>query len=256
MGEVSAWSGLQQRCPAGALHRPLSCPQHHHHTHDPARRNTGAFSPDGPALGPLSGLPPVRFFFLEGSRDTTRLKLDRIARAAPTLLLAWQAAEDKLASSGGSLLLAGDGADSDGIRRWRARLRHPERVHIVGPLAPDDVPGHMRAADVVLVPSLAEGLPNVCMEASACGRPVLGSAVDGIPEVVLDGETGRLLPAGQVENWRAALVQFASDPGPLGEMGARARRRMEDFFDSRLYAPRMLDLYRAVLQLSLEDRCR
>jgi hypothetical protein len=49
--------------------------------------------------------------------------------------------------------------------------------------------------------------------------------------------------------------QFAAEPGRLAEMGRRARRRMEERFDSRLYAPWMLELYHAALKLSPDDRC-
>jgi glycosyltransferase involved in cell wall biosynthesis len=137
-------------------------------------------------------------------------------------------------------------------------LTDPSRVHLAGHLRPDQIPGHIRAADVVLIPSMEEGLPNVATEASACGRPVLGSRVGGIPEVVVDGETGLLLPPGEVEAWKKALIIYAKKAPELKEMGRRARSRMEQLFDSRTYAQNLLKLYKVALQepLSSGDAAR
>jgi glycosyltransferase involved in cell wall biosynthesis len=135
--------------------------------------------------------------------------------------------------------------------KWRAELRVPERILLTSRIPPAEVPDYIRSADVVLVPSMEEGLPNISMEASACGRPVVGSAVGGIPEVVAHDETGLLLEAGNVNAWREALVQCCRDPDRLRGMGLRARQRMERLFDARAYAPRMLDLYEAARALPL-----
>jgi glycosyltransferase involved in cell wall biosynthesis len=164
------------------------------------------------------------------------------------LLTAWQAAEDELISTGASLVIAGPESNTDRIVRWRAGLRNPQRVHLAGDLHPNIVPAYIRSSDVVLLPSMEEGLPNVAMEASACGRPVFGSEVGGIPEVVIDGETGLLLPAGNVRAWKDALIAYARQVPRLRAMGRRARCRMEELFDSRYYAPKMLDLYYAALR--------
>jgi glycosyltransferase involved in cell wall biosynthesis len=98
---------------------------------------------------------------------------------------------------------------------------------------------------------MEEGLPNISMEASACGRPVFGSAVGGIPEVVAHEETGVLLAPGDVGAWRETLVHYSREPDRLRDMGLRARQRMEKIFDARTYAPQMLALYRAVLAIPL-----
>jgi len=127
-------------------------------------------------------------------------------------------------------------------------LRHPNRVHITGSVHPDLVPAYIRASDVVLVPSLQEGLPNVAVEASGCGRPVFGSALGGIAEVVTNGKSGLLLPAGDVRAWKNAVVAYSNQAACLTIMGRRARERMEAMFDARKYPLGLMDLYREALK--------
>ena len=105
----------------------------------------------------------------------------------------------------------------------------------------------MRAADVVLVPSMAEGMPNVLLEASACGRPVFGSAVGGIPEAIVHGQTGLLLPPGDVNAWRDAVREYASKPEQVAAMGRAARLLVEKKFDSSQYAGEILQMYEAAV---------
>jgi len=107
----------------------------------------------------------------------------------------------------------------------------------------------MRAADVVLIPSMQEGLPNVAMEACASGTPVFGSEVGGMPEVVLSGSTGLLLPAGQVAAWKDAISSYAKRFEELKTMGEAARQRMINEFNRDSYAPKMMQLYEAAMSL-------
>ena len=95
---------------------------------------------------------------------------------------------------------------------------------------------------------MQEGLPNVAMEAAACGRAVFGSMVGGIPEVVRHGVTGLILPPGDVTAWANAIVEYSTQAAALERMGKSARQVMELSFDHRRYAPEMLDLYAAALR--------
>jgi glycosyltransferase involved in cell wall biosynthesis len=209
------------------------------------------FDPVGPASGPLAARRPVRFLFLGGFPEYTDLPSGSNTKGGLTLLSAWRAAETELVRTGASLLLGGPDAGSRVVTQWRATLKAPERVLVTGRITPADVPGYLRSADAVLVPSMEEGLPNISMEASACGRPVFGSAVGGIPEVIAHEETGVLVEPGNLNAWGEALVQYSRDPDRLRVMGRRARQRMEKLFDARAYAPQMLDLYRAALAVPL-----
>jgi len=82
-------------------------------------------------------------------------------------------------------------------------------------------------AAVVCVPSRREGYGMVAREAMAYGRPVVATAVGGLVDAVADGETGLLVPPGDVDALRAAIVRLLEDPGLRARLGAEARRRME-----------------------------
>ncbi len=102
-----------------------------------------------------------------------------------------------------------------------------ERVHVLGPRG--DVPALMQALDAFAMPSIWEGFGLVLLEAMAAARPVVASRVATIPEVVVDGETGLLVPVGDEVALAEALAQLAVDPELARRMGhaglERLRRR-------------------------------
>ena len=80
------------------------------------------------------------------------------------------------------------------------------------------------AADVFVIPSIQEAFGQTALEAMACGTPVIGSAVGGIPEIVADNVTGYLVPPSSPEALRHAIVKLLSDPEKRAEMSANCRR--------------------------------
>jgi glycosyltransferase involved in cell wall biosynthesis len=206
------------------------------------------FHPFGRSEGPQAGKNPVRYLFLGGLPNFRYLPHGANTKGGETLLAAWQSAEPQLVRRGASLLIAGPESNSNRLQQWRGGLQKPDRVDLVGPLQPDQVPDYIRSADAVLIPSMQEGLPNTAFEASACGRPVFASNIRGLTEVVVHSQTGVLLPAGDVNAWASALVSSSEELNELRQMGQQARQRMERFFDSRNYHLQMLELYRAALQ--------
>jgi len=93
-----------------------------------------------------------------------------------------------------------------------------------------DVPALLNRMDVVALPSLWEGLPNVMIEALAAGRCVVATAVDGTPEVVEDGRTGLLVPPRDRRALAAALARLLDDEPLRRRMGAAGRARVEREF--------------------------
>ena len=89
-----------------------------------------------------------------------------------------------------------------------------------------DLDSLIGAAEVVVLPSFTEGLPNVALEASAAGVPLVATAVGGTPEVVADNETGFLVPSGSPDAIAAKVGQLLRDPRLRTRMGSAGRERM------------------------------
>jgi glycosyltransferase involved in cell wall biosynthesis len=193
----------------------------------------------------------VRYLYLGGFPKNRALPFGANTKGGETLLQSWQAAEDELAARGASLLVLGCDGHFKRVSAWRARLRSPEKVHLAGFVPPEKVSAYIRSSDAVLVPSIHDGLPNVAVEACACARPVFASNIGGNSEVIVNEETGILLPPGDVAAWKRALITYADRPSCLREMGNRARKRMETLFDCSNFPQGMLNLYEAALREQL-----
>lgn len=109
------------------------------------------------------------------------------------------------------------------------------------------LPGAAQAsggAHVLCLPSRSEAMPYAVLEAMACGRPVVASAVDGVPELVDHGATGLLVPAEDAAALAAALDRLANEPELRAAMGISGRRRLEDHFTVQKMVQRTLSAYR------------
>jgi glycosyltransferase involved in cell wall biosynthesis len=107
----------------------------------------------------------------------------------------------------------------------------PGRVHFHGRLEKADLLHLLRTATAVAVPSRwYENQPMAVLEAFACGLPVVGSDLGGIPELIDAGVDGLLVPADDVDAWRKALSELVTDPDQAFRMGQAARRKIETSF--------------------------
>ena len=103
-------------------------------------------------------------------------------------------------------------------------------------------------ADLAVVPSLQDNLPNVVLEALACGTPVIGFDAGGIPDMVRPGETGWLAPVGDAGALREAMRAALSDPGRLAALGRRCRAVAEEEYGLDRQAARYAGLYGRLLE--------
>lgn len=125
-----------------------------------------------------------------------------------------------------SLVLAGDGEMRAEVQALIAELGLADHVRITGWIGGDQVRSEILNARALVLPSFAEGLPVVLMEAMALGRPVVSTYIAGIPELVKNGENGWLVPAGDVHALVAVIRQaLECDIQHLTIMGERARER-------------------------------
>ena len=146
---------------------------------------------------------------------------------------------------GVELEIVGDGPLDSELRAASARLGLEDVVSFAGRLSPV-APAYERA-EVVVVPSHGEGFGMVALEAMERGRPVIASAVGGLPEIVADGRTGLLVPSGDVEALGAAIRSLAADPARAAEMGAAGRVRALEEFSQERCTDRIVSLYEGAL---------
>jgi N-acetyl-alpha-D-glucosaminyl L-malate synthase BshA len=143
------------------------------------------------------------------------------------------------------LLMVGQGPDLPAARELARSLGLSSRIDFVG--EQHDVAGWLAAADILLLPSQAEAFGMAALEAMATGLPVVASHAGGLPEVVEDGVSGRLLPVGDLQAMADAILELLKDPDLANALGEKGRRRARDLFSPDLVVPRYLDLYEQTL---------
>jgi len=144
------------------------------------------------------------------------------------------------------LVIVGDGPQLEELVRLADEQQIANRVHFLG--ARKDVPEILRGLDVFVLSSESEGLSNTILEAMASDRPVIATAVGGNPELVVDGETGLLVPPNDPPAMAAAILKLLRDPESRRQMGGRGRQRVEEKFSLdvmvRNYANVYLETFR------------
>ncbi len=123
-----------------------------------------------------------------------------------------------------------------------------DRVRFLG--YRQDLQRLLAAADLVVLPSISEGLPLAAVEALAAARPIVATAVGGTPEVVLDGQTGLLIAPNDSAALAEAMHRLLSDPGLALRLGTNGRLFVERHFDVRLQIERTMALYRDLTSIA------
>lgn len=126
------------------------------------------------------------------------------------------------------LTVIGEGPQRQALQRLAATLGRP--VHFTGWIHPHEVQRHLRAASVLALPSYrGDGLPNAVLEAMALGRPVVASAIAGIPDIVQHGRTGMLVKPGDVNELSRSLGMLLRDKNLAQRFGRNARAVAESY---------------------------
>ena len=171
-------------------------------------------APDEKILVHLSNFRPVK-----RTGDVVRI-FSRVAREVPA-----------------RLLMIGDGPDRSAAEWLAHRKGIHDRVHFLGKLG--SVSDILPLADLLLLPSELESFGLVALEAMACRVPTIATRVGGVPELIDDGVTGRLLPVGDVEGMAEAALELLRDPDRYEQMAETGRRTARD----RFCASKILPLY-------------
>ncbi|MCG8421603.1 MAG: glycosyltransferase family 4 protein [Proteobacteria bacterium] len=155
-----------------------------------------------------------------------------------------------LASSGHDfeLTILGEGPLRDALAAQTRLLGIADRVHLPGAVSNRDVFAYMRRSRALIAPSVRDengnidGIPNVILEAMASARPVVGTDLSGIPEVVKTGQTGYLVAPGDSRALATAMAELITDPTAAATMGRQARKLIEEHFDVKQNVARQAEI--------------
>jgi glycosyltransferase involved in cell wall biosynthesis len=138
----------------------------------------------------------------------------------------------------------GDGPEKSRLQELAKRLNVSDRVHFPGVLTHDRLPEVLSQADIFVQPSIGEEAFGISIvEAMACRLPVLASRNGGMTEIVVDGQTGFLLPPGDVGGWKEAISGLLKEPFKRLEMGTAGRKRVETEFTWAVNACKLEQLF-------------
>lgn len=144
------------------------------------------------------------------------------------------------------LLIVGEGKDKPLSQRRVQELGIENNVQFLSWVA--DITEIMPAFDIFVLPSKAEGMPWSVLEAMACAKPVIATAVGGIPEAVENGKTGILLPDSKPESIAQAILSLLKDPERAVNMGRAGRKRIEENFTAFHEIQKMEELYDSLIK--------
>lgn len=168
------------------------------------------------------------------------------------LLQAWRTVKQKI--PGARLLLVGDGPLRGALEELAQELGLEKEVRFLG--SRQDVPRLFALMDVAVLPSLEEGFPNAILEAMAAGKPVVATNVGGIPEAVIHGKTGLLVPPKDPQALADAIIQLLCDPKLAEEMGKAGRERVTKEFGLDRMVKEMEGLYEELISRKLQREGR
>jgi D-inositol-3-phosphate glycosyltransferase len=217
----------------------------------PCGVDTATFAPAGPSPAAVpGGGNAARVRLLCVGRLVERKGVDDAIRALARLVAGErdEPLDVELAIVGGPP--AGSlGCDPEARRlsALAAGLGVADRVRLLGRVGPRELPARLRAADIVVAAPWYEPFGIVPLEAMACGRPVVGSAVGGLLDSVVDGRTGLLVPPRDPGALAAAIRALAVDPARREQLGRAGRQRSLSYDWSRI-AARTEDVYRPLLR--------
>ena len=144
-------------------------------------------------------------------------------------------------------LFVGDGSELEPLRHIVTELQLENNVSFAG--KQDNMPAVYSSIDILVLPSLSEGMPMTVIEGMAAGCPVIASQVGDIPKLIKHGETGLLVKPGSSEDLSQAISQLLSEPAQRREIASRGQHWVSEKFSARTMAQRYRDVYLDVLQL-------
>jgi teichuronic acid biosynthesis glycosyltransferase TuaC len=146
------------------------------------------------------------------------------------------------------LAICGAGPEETALRRLIREKGMEHTIRIAGEIEPEQMNKWMQAGDLFVLASHTEGMPNVVMEAMACGLPVVATAVGGLPEAVGDCNGVILVPPENIDELEKAIVKIINENQPKVNMRIAARKRAEEKFGVKRNARLILDYLRKIVE--------
>jgi len=190
----------------------------------------------------------ISIFYPERKKETTDKTvifagaLDK-RKGADILLEAWKDVSKTF--SHGYLIILGNGHMKASLKMKAEDLGISNRVTFAGQV--NNIPDYFRKADLYVLPSLQEGLPNSLLEAMACGLPVITSRIGGVVDIVEDGKSGILVEPGDISGLASAMVRLLKDAESRQRLGAEARKRIVEGFLIDRIADEYIKLYKKLI---------
>jgi glycosyltransferase involved in cell wall biosynthesis len=145
------------------------------------------------------------------------------------------------------LVVVGDGPERQQFVEQARRLGIADRVELAGAVGQDEIRQHYASANAFCLPSFAEGVPVVLMEAMAFELPAVATRITGVPELIEDGRSGLLVTPARADELADALERLANSPELRQSIGAAARERVVGEFNIQRSADQLVRLYREAL---------
>jgi colanic acid/amylovoran biosynthesis glycosyltransferase len=147
-----------------------------------------------------------------------------------------------------NVVIAGDGPLRPTLEHLAEELELADQVSFLGAVGQDEIQAVYAEASVFCLPSFAEGVPGVLMEAMAMELPVVSTRITGVPELVDDGRTGLLVAPGRTDQLAGALERLLVDPALRRKMGSLAREKVVREFNTQTSADQVYELFASYLE--------
>jgi glycosyltransferase involved in cell wall biosynthesis len=184
----------------------------------------------------MLGLPPRRKAIVFIGRLHVQKDLHELIAVAPELLA-------KLPNH--DLVIVGEGPQRSALERLSGELGIGDRVHFVGWRA--DVPEILAAAEMLILPSRWEGMPNVVLEAMAAGKPVVATTAEGVVELLGERAAEQSVAVGKMQDFAARVLQFAQSPQLATDLGRANRERVLHEFSLQQMAGKYERLFSSLI---------
>lgn len=147
------------------------------------------------------------------------------------------------------LYIAGDGELRSNLEDY-VKMNNLSNVKFLGHLGPEEMCKILKEASFVVLPSECyENAPLAVLEAFAYGKPVIGANIGGIPEMVIDGQTGLLFESGNYEDLKDKINYLLNNPSKIVEMGKNAQKKVKEEYNEELHYKRLMDVYKRTIRL-------